>query len=81
MEIGVQYIFLNIIFSSGLPRLNGNLHATEIANMALDLLACCTNLVIDFVPGKRIKLRIGIHSGNTEFKKSFLVEACTILNQ
>ncbi|VDN34244.1 unnamed protein product [Dibothriocephalus latus] len=48
---------------SGLPILNGNLHAGEVATMALELLSLSAALVIRQLPDVPILLRIGIHSG------------------
>ncbi|XP_067129062.1 guanylate cyclase 32E-like isoform X2 [Centruroides vittatus] len=48
---------------SGLPISNGNLHATQIASMALHLLNAIRTFEIRHMPGDRLKLRIGIHSG------------------
>ncbi|VEN37483.1 unnamed protein product [Callosobruchus maculatus] len=48
---------------SGLPLRNGDLHAGEIASMALDLLAAVKNHTIAHRPKETLKLRIGIHTG------------------
>ena len=48
---------------SGLPLKNGNKHAGEISNMALDLLHNCGKFKIKHFPGVPLRLRIGIHSG------------------
>nr|XP_022346077.1 atrial natriuretic peptide receptor 2-like [Crassostrea virginica] len=48
---------------SGLPRRNGKKHAGEIANMALDLLNGVTNFKIRHLPGSKLQLRIGLHTG------------------
>lgn len=48
---------------SGLPVRNGDLHAREIARMALALLAKVHNFVIRHRPDEKLKLRIGLHSG------------------
>ncbi|XP_070537439.1 atrial natriuretic peptide receptor 1-like [Ptychodera flava] len=48
---------------SGLPIRNGNLHAREIARMALRLLKTVYTFEIRHRPNDRLKLRIGIHSG------------------
>jgi atrial natriuretic peptide receptor A len=46
-----------------LPDRNGDLHAREIARMALALLAKVHNFKIKHRPNDTLKLRIGIHSG------------------
>ncbi|XP_021355835.1 atrial natriuretic peptide receptor 1-like [Mizuhopecten yessoensis] len=48
---------------SGLPLRNGNLHSTEIANMALALLQSVDTFEIKHQPGMKLQLRIGIHTG------------------
>lgn len=48
---------------SGLPRRNGKKHSGEIANMALDLLNGVTNFKIRHLPGSKLQLRIGLHTG------------------
>lgn len=48
---------------SGLPVPNGNLHAREIARMALQLLNAVKVFKIRHRPNDQLKLRIGIHSG------------------
>ncbi|XP_050413592.2 uncharacterized protein LOC126828054 [Patella vulgata] len=49
---------------SGLPMKNGIQHAAEISIMALDLLDHISLLKIPHLPGTKLKLRIGIHSGS-----------------
>uniref|UniRef100_A0A158R3V7 Guanylate cyclase n=1 Tax=Syphacia muris TaxID=451379 RepID=A0A158R3V7_9BILA len=48
---------------SGLPVRNGNLHAREIADMAMDVVKATGKIQISHLPEERVKLRIGIHSG------------------
>jgi len=48
---------------SGLPVRNGDLHAREIARMALALLAKVHSFVIKHRPTEKLKLRIGLHTG------------------
>lgn len=48
---------------SGLPTQNGDKHAGEVASMALHLLSEIQNFEIRHRPKERLKLRIGIHSG------------------
>ena len=70
----VSGIYLNVIqvetigdaymVVSGLPKKNGDRHASEIANLALDLLsAVFTNFHIRHMPDIKLKLRIGMHTG------------------
>lgn len=39
-------------------------HATEIANMALEMLELTKTFKIEHLPNEKLQLRIGIHSGN-----------------
>ncbi|XP_077444926.1 atrial natriuretic peptide receptor 1 isoform X2 [Stigmatopora argus] len=48
---------------SGVPRENGILHASEIASMALDLVAVCRTFGIPHKPNTQLQIRAGIHSG------------------
>ncbi|KAG7177163.1 Atrial natriuretic peptide receptor 2-like 2 [Homarus americanus] len=41
----------------------GKDHAAEIASMALDLLHGTENFLIPHMPGERIQIRMGVHSG------------------
>ena len=50
--------------ASGLPKRNGDRHAAEIANMALDLLnALFTKFKVRHLPEERLRLRCGFHTG------------------
>ncbi len=49
--------------ASGVPERNGDQHAPEICNMALELLKAIQTFCIPHKPGKSLKMRIGIHSG------------------
>ena len=49
--------------ASGLPVPNGTAHASEIANMALDILSSVLTFKIRHKPDKQLEVRIGIHSG------------------
>ncbi|XP_007520318.2 guanylate cyclase D-like [Erinaceus europaeus] len=49
--------------ASGLPRRNGNRHAAEIANMALDMLSSAGNFRMRHAPDVPIRIRAGLHSG------------------
>ena len=48
---------------SGLPERNGDRHADEIAKMALDLVAAVRQVSVPHMPGHRLQLRAGIHTG------------------
>ena len=50
---------------SGLPVRNGLAHAREIARMALALREAVMRFTIRHRPNEQLKLRIGIHSGET----------------
>jgi class 3 adenylate cyclase len=49
--------------ASGLPIMNGDRHASEIALMSLELLDSITRFEIPHRPQEQLKLRIGLHSG------------------
>jgi hypothetical protein len=51
------------------PKPNGRRHAAEIATMALDLLDHIKKLEIPHLPGIKLKLRIGVHSGKFSIEK------------
>ena len=53
--------------ASGAPNRNGNRHAKEIVEMALELIKAIQAFQIDHLPGEKIKLRIGVHSSETVF--------------
>ena len=46
-----------------LPIAAGKDHAAEVASMALDLLHATENFVVPHMPGERLQIRIGIHTG------------------
>ncbi|XP_073468365.1 atrial natriuretic peptide receptor 1-like [Aquarana catesbeiana] len=48
---------------SGVPQENGIYHASEIASMALDLVAVCKTFRIPHKPTTQLRIRAGIHSG------------------
>ncbi|KAM9299258.1 uncharacterized protein PAF06_016303 [Gastrophryne carolinensis] len=48
---------------SGLPERSNHKHADEIAKMALDLVAAVRQVIIPHMPGERLQLRAGIHTG------------------
>ena len=49
--------------ASGIPIPNGLHHAVELSKMALDLLAKVLTFEIKHKPNTRLKLRMGMHSG------------------
>ncbi|XP_069557406.1 guanylyl cyclase C [Brachyistius frenatus] len=49
--------------ASGLPKRNGNRHAVDIAQMALDMLAFVGTFELQHLPGIPLWIRIGVHSG------------------
>ena len=53
--------------ASGLPTRNGHLHAREIASMSLALLSSISVFTISHMPDTHLRLRIGLHSGKTDF--------------
>ena len=48
---------------SGLPQRNGTKHCSEVALMALDLMAGVRSFKIPHLPEEPLCLRIGIHTG------------------
>lgn len=51
--------------ASGLPQRNGQRHAAEIANMALDILSAVGSFRMRHMPEVPVRIRIGLHSGNS----------------
>ncbi len=49
---------------SGLPKRNGIQHAAHIASMAIDLAKESALFHIRHMPGEKLKLRVGLHSGS-----------------
>ena len=49
--------------ASGVPIQNGNEHAKEIALLALEILSNMEKFKIRHLPGTKLRLRIGVHSG------------------
>ncbi len=49
---------------SGLPKQNGIQHAAHIASMAIDLAKESALFHIRHMPGEKLKLRVGLHSGS-----------------
>ena len=48
---------------SGVPRQNGDKHVVQICKLAVDIVGAIGSLIIDFIPGKRISIRTGEHTG------------------
>ncbi|ELT91995.1 hypothetical protein CAPTEDRAFT_190738 [Capitella teleta] len=57
---------------SGLPLRNGSRHASEIARMALDIMAETENLGVLHMPNRKILLRIGAHTEKAFEKDPFV---------
>ena len=53
--------------ASGLPVANGDRHAAEISNMALDILSSVGSFKMRHMPDVPVRMRIGLHSGTTMF--------------
>ena len=61
----VETINDSYMVASGLPERNGDRHASEIANLCIDLLYITPGILLAHDPTIRLKIRIGIHSGGT----------------
>ncbi|XP_060615158.2 uncharacterized protein [Anolis sagrei] len=48
---------------SGLPERNGERHAHEIAQMALDLVAAVRQVLVPHMLDRKLELRVGVHTG------------------
>ncbi|XP_012256293.1 receptor-type guanylate cyclase daf-11 isoform X2 [Athalia rosae] len=59
----VETIGDSYMVASGLPVKNGDKHVSEIATMALDLLAASTIFQVPRRPGERLQIRSGVHTG------------------
>ncbi|XP_069113119.1 uncharacterized protein [Argopecten irradians] len=53
---------------SGLQCQHALRHVTEIANMALDIRASCSDLEIDVLPDSKLRMRISIHTSDCVYK-------------
>lgn len=55
-------------------------HASEIVNMALDLMSISSDLEFQAGPETKLRLRMGIHTGNALYtqNKSFMYESTTL---
>ena len=59
----VETIGDGYMVASGLPERNEARHATEIAEMAIDIMNASTAFTIRHRPTQQLKIRIGINSG------------------
>lgn len=59
----VETIGDSYMVASGLPVRNGDKHVSEIATMALDLLAASSVFQVPKRPGERLQIRSGVHTG------------------
>ncbi|KAB1272035.1 Olfactory guanylyl cyclase GC-D [Camelus dromedarius] len=67
--------------ASGLPWRNGNRHAAEIANVALDILSSMGNFGIRHAPTVPIRIRAGLHSAYRTHVRSSTVQAPLSLDE
>ena len=56
------FVFIDMVVS-GVPRENGINHATEIACMALEMIAVVQKFRIPHKTTEKLRIRVGIHSG------------------
>ena len=66
--------------ASGLPKRNGNKHAAEIANMSLNILSSVGTFHMRHMPDVPVRIRIGIHSGETLLHLHHTVHTVKIIN-
>lgn len=59
----VETISDQYLVVSGVPKKNGDAHAAEICNMALDLKAACGSVIRPDIAPRTITIRAGIHTG------------------
>jgi len=59
----VETIGDGYLIVSGIPHRNGDLHAKEIAELALGFMRALPSFRIPHLPKERVQLRIGIHTG------------------
>src|SRR6185437_12447809 len=59
----VETIGDGYLIVSGIPRRNGDQHASELAELALGFMRALPNFRIAHLPNERVQLRIGIHTG------------------
>lgn len=65
---------------SGLPGRNGQRHAPEIARMALALLDAVSSFRIRHRPHDQLRLRIGVHTGKSDFHLNPCIHLSQISN-
>ena len=51
------------LVASGLPTRNENRHAFEIASFSLEILEFVNNYKIHEYPDRKVKIRVGVHTG------------------
>lgn len=57
---------------SGLPKRNGDMHVSAIANMALDFLSSIFSFKLRHLPDRPVMIRVGIHSGSCCAGKQYI---------
>ena len=62
-SISPFYLLCLDMVVSGVPKENGISHASEIANMALDLVSSCNKFKIPHRQDQTLQIRVGVHSG------------------
>lgn len=62
-DLQVETIGDAYMVASGVPNRNGNRHAAEMANMSLDILHCIGTFKMRHMPDLKVRIRIGLHSG------------------
>lgn len=67
--------------ASGLPVPNGNRHAAEIANMALDILSAVGTFKMRHMPDVPVRIRIGLHTGEGGTQKRSLQDYKTVFSR
>ena len=63
ISLQVETIGDAYMVASGLPQRNGNLHASHLARMSLNILEAVKVFKIRHIHEEKIQLRIGLHSG------------------
>jgi len=54
--------------ASGLPQKNGDKHASQLADMSMHLISGTKNFEIVHLPGEKLEVRIGLHTGKFKSK-------------
>ena len=73
LTLQVETIGDAYMVASGLPIRNGDSHASEIAKMSIELLETIDKFKIRHRPEEKLKLRIGLHSGEQDDTKNATV--------